>query len=59
MMTQECIIVDKLGSMYLGGPPLVYAALGEIVSSEKLGGAKVHCGSVYNTLLLIILIYIY
>ena len=43
MMTQECIIVDKLGSMYLGGPPLVYAALGEVVSSEDLGGATLHC----------------
>ena len=46
MMTQECVIVDKLGSMYLGGPPLVYAALGEIVTSEDLGGAKLHCGYV-------------
>lgn len=31
------------GSIFLGGPPLVKAATGEIVSSEDLGGADVHC----------------
>ena len=31
------------GAIYLGGPPLVKAATGEIVSSEELGGADLHC----------------
>ena len=42
-MADEAVIVHKIGSMYLGGPPLVQAALGEIISSEALGGATVHC----------------
>ncbi|XP_012938023.1 methylcrotonoyl-CoA carboxylase beta chain, mitochondrial [Aplysia californica] len=44
-MADEAVIVHKIGSLYLGGPPLVQAALGEIVSSEDLGGATVHCGT--------------
>jgi 3-methylcrotonyl-CoA carboxylase beta subunit len=31
------------GTIFLGGPPLVKAATGEIVSPEDLGGADVHC----------------
>ena len=42
-ISDESIIVRKNGTIYLGGPPLVKAATGEIVSSEDLGGADVHC----------------
>lgn len=42
-MADEAIIVHKAGSVFLGGPPLVKAALGEIVSAEDLGGATLHC----------------
>ncbi|KAL8578181.1 hypothetical protein ACOMHN_051736 [Nucella lapillus] len=42
-MADEAVIVHRTGSVYLGGPPLVKAALGEIISSEDLGGATVHC----------------
>ena len=41
-MSQEALIVHKIGTIFLGGPPLVYAALGEMVSPEKLGGATLH-----------------
>uniref|UniRef100_A0A2C9JRG8 methylcrotonoyl-CoA carboxylase n=1 Tax=Biomphalaria glabrata TaxID=6526 RepID=A0A2C9JRG8_BIOGL len=44
-MADEAVIVDKTGAIFLGGPPLVQAALGEIVSAENLGGATVHCGT--------------
>ena len=42
-MAEEHIMVHKVGQVYLGGPPLVKAALGEEVSGEKLGGATLHC----------------
>ena len=42
-MSDEAIIVKDLGYVYLGGPPLVKAATGEIVSDKELGGAEVHC----------------
>ncbi len=42
-MSDEAIIVKNQGTIYLGGPPLVKAATGEIVSAEELGGADVHC----------------
>ncbi|MFT4768040.1 MAG: 3-methylcrotonyl-CoA carboxylase beta subunit [Glaciecola sp.] len=42
-MADESIIVRKQGTIFLGGPPLVKAATGEIVSAEELGGADVHC----------------
>ncbi|XP_070195809.1 methylcrotonoyl-CoA carboxylase beta chain, mitochondrial-like isoform X2 [Littorina saxatilis] len=42
-MAQETVIVHRTGSVFLGGPPLVKAALGEIISTEDLGGATVHC----------------
>ncbi len=42
-MSDETIIVRKQGTIFIGGPPLVKAATGEIVSAEDLGGADVHC----------------
>jgi 3-methylcrotonyl-CoA carboxylase beta subunit len=41
-MSDETVIVRKQGTIFLGGPPLVKAAIGEIVSAEDLGGADVH-----------------
>ena len=41
-MSDETIIVRNQGTIFLGGPPLVKAATGEIVSAEALGGADVH-----------------
>ena len=41
-MADESIIVKDQGTIFLGGPPLVKAATGEIVSAEELGGADVH-----------------
>ena len=41
-MSDEAIIVRGQGTIFLGGPPLVKAATGEIVSAEDLGGAEVH-----------------
>ena len=41
-MSDETIIVKGQGTIFLGGPPLVKAATGEIVSPEELGGAEVH-----------------
>jgi 3-methylcrotonyl-CoA carboxylase beta subunit len=41
-MSDENIIVKGNGTIFLGGPPLVRAATGEIVSAEDLGGARVH-----------------
>eukprot|EP00743_Colponemidia_sp_Colp-15_P000947 GILK01001045.1.p1 GENE.GILK01001045.1~~GILK01001045.1.p1 ORF type:complete len:571 (+),score=92.91 GILK01001045.1:42-1754(+) len=42
-MADESIIVQKNGTIFLGGPPLVKAATGEVVSAEDLGGADLHC----------------
>ena len=41
-MSDESIIVRNQGTVFLGGPPLVKAATGEVVSAEDLGGAEVH-----------------
>ena len=41
-MADESVIVKGEGTIFLGGPPLVRAATGEIVSAEELGGAEVH-----------------
>ncbi|MFZ3308104.1 MAG: carboxyl transferase domain-containing protein [Xanthobacteraceae bacterium] len=41
-MSDEAIIVRNQGTIFLGGPPLVKAATGEVVSAEELGGAEVH-----------------
>jgi 3-methylcrotonyl-CoA carboxylase beta subunit len=42
-MSDETIIVKEQGTIFLGGPPLVKAATGEVVTAEELGGADVHC----------------
>jgi len=42
-MCDEAIIVRNQGMVFLGGPPLVKAATGEVVSAEELGGGDVHC----------------
>lgn len=42
-MADESIIVKNQGTIFLGGPPLVKAATGEIVTAEELGGGDVHC----------------
>src|SRR6201985_344628 len=41
-MSDESIIVRTQGTIFLGGPPLVKAATGEVVTAEELGGADVH-----------------
>jgi 3-methylcrotonyl-CoA carboxylase beta subunit len=41
-MSDESIIVKSQGTIFLGGPPIVKAATGEIVTPEELGGAEVH-----------------
>jgi 3-methylcrotonyl-CoA carboxylase beta subunit len=41
-MSDETVIVRNQGTIFLGGPPLVKAATGEVVSAEELGGADVH-----------------
>jgi 3-methylcrotonyl-CoA carboxylase beta subunit len=42
-MADESIIVKDQGTIFLGGPPLVKAATGEVVSAQDLGGGDVHC----------------
>ena len=42
-MSDETIMVKEQATIFLGGPPLVKAATGEVVSAEELGGADVHC----------------
>ncbi|MBD3333149.1 methylcrotonoyl-CoA carboxylase, partial [candidate division GN15 bacterium] len=42
-MSDETIMVRKQGTIFIGGPPLVKAATGEVVTAEELGGADVHC----------------
>ncbi|KAG9398401.1 Methylcrotonoyl-CoA carboxylase beta chain, mitochondrial [Aphanomyces cochlioides] len=42
-MCDESVIVQGNGTVFLGGPPLVKAATGEVVTAEELGGADVHC----------------
>jgi len=41
-MSDEAIIVKNQATIFLGGPPLVKAAIGEIVTAEELGGGDVH-----------------
>ena len=41
-MSDESIIVENQGTIFLAGPPLVKAATGEIVSAEDLGGGQLH-----------------
>ena len=42
-MCDESVIVKGTGTIFLGGPPLVRAATGEVVTAEELGGAELHC----------------
>lgn len=42
-MADESIMVRNQATIFLGGPPLVKAATGEVISAEALGGADVHC----------------
>jgi 3-methylcrotonyl-CoA carboxylase beta subunit len=44
-MSDEAVIVRGQGTIFLGGPPLVKAATGAIVSAEELGGAELHSGT--------------
>ncbi|MGH3785595.1 MAG: carboxyl transferase domain-containing protein [Pseudonocardiaceae bacterium] len=41
-MSDEAVIVRNQGTIFLGGPPLVQAATGEVVTAEELGGAELH-----------------
>ena len=41
-MSDETVIVRNQGTIFLGGPPLVKAAIGEIVTAEELGGGELH-----------------
>ncbi len=41
-MSDETVIVRGQGTIFLGGPPLVKAAIGEVVSAEELGGGELH-----------------
>ena len=41
-MSDEAIMVNRIGHVFLGGPPLVKAATGEVVTHEDLGGARLH-----------------
>ncbi|GKT62451.1 propionyl-CoA carboxylase beta chain [Colletotrichum tofieldiae] len=41
-MSDESIIVENQGHIFLAGPPLVKAATGEVISAEELGGGKMH-----------------
>lgn len=43
IMSDEAMIVDKTGSVFLAGSHLVKAAIGEEIDNEQLGGASVHC----------------
>ena len=44
-MSDETVIVRDQGTIFLGGPPLVKAATGEVVTAEELGGGEVHARS--------------
>ena len=43
LQADETVIVKGNGTIFLGGPPLVKAATGEVVGAEELGGAELHC----------------
>ena len=42
-MSNEVVMIDKISSIFLAGPPLVFAATGEQVTEQDLGGAVIHC----------------
>ena len=44
-MSDETVIVRNQGTIFLGGPPLVKAATGEVVTAEELGGGELHARS--------------
>ena len=44
-MSDEAVIVQDIGTLYIAGPPLVHAATGVQLSAEELGGANVHCST--------------
>ncbi len=44
-MSDETVIVRNQGTIFLGGPPLVKAAIGEVVTGEELGGGDLHAGT--------------
>jgi 3-methylcrotonyl-CoA carboxylase beta subunit len=44
-MSDETVIVRNQGTIFLGGPPLVKAAIGEVVTAEELGGGELHARS--------------
>ena len=52
-MADEAIIIHRIGTVFLGGPPLVQAATGEIVSAEELGGATMHCRLEFKSFLMV------
>ncbi|MBF0103413.1 MAG: propionyl-CoA carboxylase [Desulfobacterales bacterium] len=43
-MACQSVMIDKMSYSFLGGPPLVKMATGEVISAEDLGGARVHTG---------------
>jgi len=43
-MACQSVMIDQLAYSFLGGPPLVKMATGEVISAEELGGARVHTG---------------
>ena len=45
-MSDESVIVRNQGTIFLGGPPLVKAATGEVISAEELGGGDLHAPQV-------------
>ncbi|OMH24180.1 methylcrotonoyl-CoA carboxylase [Tersicoccus phoenicis] len=44
-MSDETVIVAEQGTIFLGGPPLVKAAIGEDITAEQLGGGRLHTGT--------------
>lgn len=53
-MSEEAVIVHRIGTIFLGGPPLVKAATGEEVSPEDLGGARLHSEYVVSNVCMLI-----
>ena len=47
MMTSQVVHTERIGHVFLGGPPLVQAATGERLSADELGGALLHCSYAY------------
>lgn len=47
-MAEEAVMVHQIGTIFLGGPPLVKAATGEEVTPEELGGARLHAEYIHT-----------